>query len=823
MPQSLTLLIRSIQAGRFYSFVSVAGLSVAIAAIVLVGALARHELSYETNFAESDRIYRLNWINAGTGDRFATMFNPFSPPLAEEATEVEAAARVGVFEVLVARGAAGPDSPSSFEQVGFADPDFFGVFNFTFESGNAETALAAPDSLVLTRAGADKFFPGQTALGQRLTIENNQEMIVTAVLDEMPATTHFPFHFIVPLEKLRDIYDGAGWLDSWGSDQLYHYLLVNDGVTPEVMHARIMDFAERHIPYDDWNFEIALQALEDIHFTPDLQNEMPIQDTILNIVKSPRNKSDLTIFFAGALVLVLIASFNFMNLQVARGVGRSKQFGLLKVVGASSKNVFQRMMAESLVFAVVSLGVALVLVELCLGLFSNMLAVHLSWSDVFDREVIALVGLVTIALGMASGAYPAWIMASQKPGPVLKGEFKHGQGVNQIRHTLVLLQFTVSIILIAVALVIYAQISYSISAPLGFEAERTAIVQIGRSESRDDYETLRLRLLEHPDVASVSRASIIPTGNLSDGMSAYPQGSSPDDTVAMRMSMVDVDFFETFGMHMAAGRTYSEEFPADAFVFPNAENPTSNSSIIINEASAIRAGWANPADAIGKVMQTGFNSNGVELSMFMEIVGVVEDVHFRSLRSEVVPMIFFHGSGGGRMAVKLATDDTESFSSYMNEIWSDTVPEIPLQMSWLDESVSELYEQETRMLRLLSGVSIVAIGVACLGLFAVASLVTELRRKEVALRKVFGATITDIINLLSWSFLKFIMLANVVAIPIAWVYLSGWLTQFVYRIDLSLMHFLVPAVATIAVAWATVAAQAWTVARRSPIVSLRYE
>lgn len=823
MPQSLTLLIRSIQAGRFYSFVSVAGLSVAIAAVILVGALARHELSYEKHFDASERIYRLNWINAGTGDRFATMFNPFSPPLAEEATEVEAAARVGVFEVLLARGAIGSNSPSSFEQVGFADSAFFDVFNFNFANGSARTALDSPDSLVLTRAAADKFFPGESALGQSLTLENNQQMIVTAIIDEMPATTHFPFHFIVPLEKLRDIYNGAGWLDSWGSDQLYHYLRVRDGISTEAMHAGVMDFAERHIPYEDWDFEIVLQPLEDIHFTPDLQNEMPIRDTILNVVKSPRNKSDLTIFFAGALVLVLIASFNFMNLQVARGVGRSKQFGLLKVVGASSQNVFRRMMAESLVFAVLSLGVAMALVELFLGVFSDMLAVHLTWSDVFDPEVVVLVTIVTLALGLASGAYPAWIMASQKPGPVLKGEFKHGQGVHQIRHTLVLLQFTVSIILIAVALVIYAQISYSISAPLGFEPERTAIVQIGRSEARDDYETMRLRLLEHPDVVSVSRASIVPTGNLSDGMSAYPQGASPDDSVAMRLTVVDYDFFETFGMHMAAGRTYTRDFPADEFSFPNAENPVSRSGIILNEASALRAGWANPQDAVGQVMQNGFNMNGVEVSMLMEIVGVVEDVHFRSLRSEVVPMAFFMGSSGGRMAVKLSTDDTASFTAYMEDVWSETVPEIPLQMSWLDESVSELYEQETRMLRLLSGVSMIAIGVACLGLFAVASLVTELRRKEVALRKVFGATIRDIINLLSWSFLKFILLANLIAIPIAWVYLNGWLTQFVYRIDLGLMHFLLPAVATILVAWATVAAQAWTVARRSPILSLRYE
>lgn len=823
MPQALTLILRSIQAGRFYSFVSVIGLAIAIAAVILVSALTQHELAYEKNFPASERIYRLNWINGGTGDRFATMFNPFSPPFAEEIVEVDAATRVGAFEVLTERELPGSGGRlSNFELLGFVDPDFFRIFEFSFATGEAVTALDSPNSLVLTRAAAEKYFPGETAIGKSITLEDSLSMTVTAVLDEMPANTHFPFHFIVPMETARELFDGAGWLDAWGSDSVYHYVLAQDGVGPELLQRRAAEFAQRQVPYEDWDFEIAVQALEDIHFMPDLQNEMPMRDTILNIVKSPRQKSDLGLFIAGALVLVLIASFNFMNLQIARGVGRSKQLGLLKVVGASRWNVFQRMLAESLLFAVLSLLVALAVVELSLGLFGSTLAVSLSWSDVMQPGVIAIVALLTIALGLLSGAYPAWIMASQKPGLVLKGEFSHGQGVHQIRHVLVLLQFTVSIVLIAVSLVIYAQIQYSISAPLGFEPERTAIIQVGRREAEGDYETLRLRLLEHPDVTNVTRSSIIPTGNLSDGSSMYPQGGDPNNTIAMRSVAVDFDFFETYSMGMAAGRSYSRDFAADEFVFPSPENPVSRSGIIINEAAALRAGWADPDDAVGKIMQSGFNYDGTDVSFIMEIVGVVADVHFRSLRSEVVPMVFYLTPRGGRMAVKVSVE-SPAIAEYFETVWSETVPEIPLQMEWLGDSVAELYDQETRTLRLLAGVSLIAIGVACLGLFAVASLVTELRRKEIALRKVFGATIVDIVNLLSWRFLKAVLLANLLALPIAWLYLQDWLTAFVYRIDLGPQHLLFPAVATLLVAWATVAAQAWTVARNSPINSLRYE
>jgi len=348
MPQGLTLILRSIQAGRFYSVVSVAGLAIAIAAVILVSALTRHELAYEKHFTNYENIYRLNWINSGTGDRFATMFNPFSPPLAEQTVEIEAATRVGAFEVLLGRDApAGGERLNNFELVGFVDPDYFRIFEFGFSSGEPGTALSSPNSIVITRAAADKYFPGESAVGQSITLEDSTPMTVTAVLDEMPASTHFPFHFIVPLEMARELFDGAGWLDAWGSDSVYHYILAQDGVDPTLIQRRIDEFAEQQVPYEDWDFEIAMQALGDIHFMPDLQNEMPLRDTIRNIVKSPRQKSDLGLFIAGAVVLVLIASVNFMNLQIARGVGRSKQLGLLKVIGASRLNVFQRMLARS--------------------------------------------------------------------------------------------------------------------------------------------------------------------------------------------------------------------------------------------------------------------------------------------------------------------------------------------------------------------------------------------------------------------------------------------------------------------------------------------
>lgn len=824
MTQGLSLLMRSVLVGRFYSLISVFGLAIAIAAVILVSALLEHEYAYEDHYSASDRIYRLNWISHSTGDRFATMFNPFSEQLDDDAVEIEVATRVGTYEVLLDRSSiAEGEGPSGFELAAFADPTFFEVFDLRFLSGDAESALSLPGSLVLTQSAVEKYFPTGTPIGQTITLENDTILTVTAIIEDMPATTHFPFHFIMPLETLRDIYDGAGWLDNWGSDQLYHYLRLATGVSVDAAHERVMDFAQRHVPFEGWDFQIALQPLRDIHFSPDLQNEMSAQDSILNIGKTPRGESDLALFSAGAIILVLIASFNFMNLQIARGFGRSKQVGLLKVVGASRLKVFERMLSESVLFAVLALIVALMIVELGLGMFGQTIAVSLDWSDVMQPTVIAAVIGTTLALGLLSGVYPAWLMASQKPGLILKGEFSHGHGVSRIRQTLVLLQFTVSIILVVVSLGIYAQIKYSISAPLGFDSANTAVVSIGRPEVSGDYETLRVRIEEHPDVSLVSRATIIPTGNLSDGTTLDPDGGGPLEPVGVRLVTVEYDFLEALGVKMAAGRSFSRDFAADEFEFPSAENPVTRAGIVINEAASRRAGWSNPADAIGKEMRSEFEANGTPVTIIMSIVGVVRDVHYRSLRSEVVPMAFFMMKRGDNLIVKTNGNNTGSVITHIENVWRETVPEIPLQLEWMDDAVEKLYEQETRILSLMSGVSVIAIAVACLGLFAVASLVTQFRRREVALRKVFGATLPQVVNLLSWRFLKAVLLANLLAWPIAWMYMNSWLSNFAYRIDLNLSQFLIPGVMTFVIAYLTVAFQAWTVARKAPVHALRYE
>jgi putative ABC transport system permease protein len=827
MSQQFTIALRSIIKGRYYSLVSVAGLAIAITVVLLVALLVQHETSFDRDFASADSIYRVTWVDSGTGDRFATAFNPISPQMKIDFDEVKEVARLGVFEKTLQRisdkGSA--DSASiRYENIAMVDPQIFALFDLKFLAGGPES-LAQPNSMVLTQAAAEHYFPGENPMGKTLLLENKVTLTVSGLVSELPGTSHLTTHYFVPLETLRALHDGAGFIDRWGSDQFYHYVLLSDGVDASALAQQLPAFLERHDP--EWplgSVEIELQPLNSLHFITDMQNDMPVRDTVQNIIKAPRQATDLVLFSAGAFFLILVASFNFMNLQVARSIGRGKQVGMLKVLGANRRQVIGQILLESILLCGIAFILALVLVELVLGSFSEVLAVNLTWSNLLRPGFAGTALLLTFALGLLSGAYPALLMASQNPSQVMRGEFKLGQGAARVRSMLVVLQFTASVILIVVSLVFYAQIQFSLNAPLGFESENIAVIEMGRG-NRQHFDAMKARIETDPSVQAVTRASIYPSDNLSDGGGLMTEGGR--DEIVMRTVFADFGYFEALDIDVLAGRPFKAEFGADQFKFPSAETPNVDSGILINRSAARRAGWMNGEDAsaaIGQVMTTEHTMDGVLMTMRMHVVGVVEDVHFRSLRSEIVPMSYYLSGWGSKMAVRFNPGSERAQASrLLRDAWNDLVTGAPLRLTWLEDSVDELYAQEHRSLRLISSIALLAVVVACLGLFAVATLVTGLRTREIGLRKILGAGVRELVNMLSWQFLKPVLLANLIAWPLAWLYLNEWLQLFAYRVELNWMHFMLPAGLAIAIAWITVAGQALRVATSNPIRALRYE
>lgn len=827
MNQTLKLILRSIIKGRYYSLISVAGLSIAMAVVLLVALLVEHETSYDEGFAESDSIYRLTWQNNGTGDRFATMFNAFSKQMKIDFDEVEETARLGVYDLTLQRvdsNTSATGASMRYESIAMTDPTFFSMFDFEFVAGGPE-ALNQPNSIVMTQAGAERYFPGTDPMGQTLILENKLSLTVGGIVKELPGNTHFTLHYFVTMESLRGLYDGARFLDSWASDTLYHYVLLRDNVSIKQLEQQLPIFLERHD--HEWplgSVDIELQPLNQIHFTTDLQNDMPVRDTVQNVIKAPRQASDLALFAAGAFFLILVASFNFMNLQIARSIGRGKQVGMLKVFGADRRQVMGQILLESVILCGVALVVALVLLELSLGAFNQLLAVNLSWAQLLTPDMISMTLLLTLGLALLSSAYPALLMAGQKPAAVMKGEFKLGQGAGKVRSMLVLLQFAASVILIMVSLVISTQIQFSLNVPLGFNPNDVAVITLDR-RTGPHFEALRTRILELPGVQSINKSSVLPTDNLSDGGTLITEGSKRE--LAMRSVWTGYDYFQTLGIELIAGRAYSLDFSADMFAFPSAEKPRTLSGLIINEAAARRAGWMDGDDAsaaIGQLLGTEHDIDGVTMTMQFEVVGVVEDVHFRSLRSEIVPMSYTLTNYGRKIAIRFAegTDKLQA-AAQLEQAWNAVLTDVPLRMKWLEDSVDEMYAQEHRSLKLVSSIALLAVVVACLGLFAVATLVTGLQTKEIGIRKVLGAGIRQLVNLLSWQFLKPVLLANLLAWPLAWMYLDDWLQLFAYRVELNFLHFLLPASLAIFIAWVTVAGQALRVAMDNPIKALRNE
>lgn len=827
MNQSLTIAFRSIIKARFYSLVSVLGLGIAIAVVLLVALLVKHETSFDRAHVNADSIYRISWTDTGTGDRFATAFNPISPQMKTDFQEVEEAARLGVFEFSLQRTADNGVADSAsvrFENIAMVDPEFFSLFDFDFLSGGPES-LSQPDTIVLTQAGASHYFPGENPMGKTLLLGGKVALTVSGLVDEVPETSHITTHFFVPLETLRALYGGAGFIENWGSDLFFHYVLLREGADAMALSQQLPEFLHRHDP--DWpmgSVDIELQPLTSLHFVTDMQSDMPVRDTVRNITKAPRQTTDLLLFTAGAFFLVLVASFNFMNLQVARSINRGKQLGMLKVLGANRRQVVIQILLESVLLCGLSFAVALVLVEMSLERFASVLAVNLTWSQLLTPGFAGLALVSTLGLGLLSGAYPAVLMASQSPSQVMRGEFKLGHGAARVRSLLVLLQFSVSVILIAVSLVIYAQIRFSLSAPLGFDSENVAVVEMG-SGNRQHYDTLKSRIEVDPAVASMTRASIFPTDNLSDGGSLMTEGGK--DEIAMRRVTVDYGYFQTLGIDVVAGRSFNANFGEDRFNFPSEDNPVVDAGILISRAAARRAGWMNGDDgslAVGQVMTAEHTMDGVLMTMRMHVVGVVEDVHFRSLRSEIVPMSYYLSGWGSQVAVRFEPGTRRAEADrILREAWDGLSTGTPLRLDWLEDSVDELYAQEHRSLQLISSIALLAVVVACLGLFAVATLVTGLRTREIGLRKILGAGVRELVNMLSWQFLKPVLLANLVAWPLAWLYLNDWLQLFAYRVDLQWSHFIVPASVATAIAWVTVAGHALRVAMNNPIEALRYE
>ena len=815
----LTIALRHLSTHKLYSAINIVGLAVGLTCVILIATFVRHELSFDKSWKNSGSIYRISrdfYGGEGSPALFLAANAPQVVPLMKNdfPDVIEAGARIFGGRLLVAR-----DDQAFYESnFRLTDPDLFRIFDFEWQAGDPATALAEPFTVVLTESMAVKYFGDEDPMGQTLTVENQMPVKVTGVVADLPENTHLKFEFLASLETMRTAF-GDGFFENWGSNNFHSYFLLREGHSIEELESQFVAFMNKHYREgaDAWTGLTAF-PVEDIYLKSDREFEYSPEGS-MNAVYT---------FGAIALFILLIACINFMNLSTARSAQRAKEVGMRKVMGASHRQLVLQFLGESILLALIAVVIAVALAELLLPGFNAMIDRELSFPYLSDARVVAaLIGLA-LFVGIAAGSYPAFYLSAFRPAPVLKGDFTRGAGGAVFRKILVVAQFAISIALIIATAIVFAQMRYAGGLDLGYQKEHVVVLQgSARGGLGSQWEAMRERFVANPQIVSATASNLVPGNQNTNSFGVRYEGGDPEGR-GMPFMLVDFDFFETYDIDVLAGRTFSREFGTDVSIMPDEENPMTNGAYVVNRMAARQMGWS-PDEAIGKWFEVA-RARDFAQSVRGPIIGVVEDIYFESVHTAQKPVVYLiappnlFGSPWRRAAsLRLTGTDIAATLAAIDETWAEMAPDLPLKRRFLDDSIEALYQDEARQARMFTAFSGLAVFIACLGLFGLASFTTERRTKEIGVRKVFGGSVMDIVRLLTGEFSRLVLLANLIAWPLAWYFMRDWLANFAYRIDMSPWVFLGSALLALVIAWLTVGGLAARAASVRPALALRYE
>ena len=789
----LKIALRNIKKAKGYALINISGLTVGMTCCILILLWVRDELSFDRFHENAEVIYRITEHQYNSsGDYFPVAVTPW--PLAEalknDFPEIVESARLRIWPNRLI----GYEDKKFYEDHFVAvDPSFLNLFDFPLVKGDINTALTEPNTILITEETAVRYFGNEDPIGKVLTFHNRYSFEVTGVLENTPRNSHIKFDFLVPFEStLREF----GWSDSWGDNSYTTYIQLAENASPQQISEKIYNLITKVSPQT--GTRLILQPLIDIHLR---------SDYAIDLYGHTENKAIyVTAFSVIAMFILLIACINFMNLSTARSEKRSKEVGLRKVVGASRPNIITQFYGESLFMTVISFLLSMLLVYLFLPAFNNVSGKLLTLDSI--KEPVFLLGLLGILLitGLVSGSYPALVQSSFKPVDSIKGRglgLSSGTRKPLFRRVLVIIQFTLSVILIVGTLFVHKQINYMLNKELGYEKD-SIIYFIKRAEVRRQYDAFKAELLRDPNITGVTTSSDIPTytvHSFSGGLSW--EGKDPETSFLMHHYSIDHDFIETFNMKMTEGRNFSKAFPVD----------DSTKSFIVNETAVKAMGLKDP---VGSRFQMWGNDG--------QIVGVVKDFHYKSLQKEIEPLVMrIDPSRDSYVFVKFRPEQNQEAIASVRNVYGSFNPDYPLDFSFLDESVALLYDSEQKTRTIFDYFTIIAIMISCLGLYGLAAYMAQQKTKEIGVRKVLGASITNIVSNLSKEFIILVFMANAVAWPLAYLAMTKWLNNFAYRVNLNVWIFVLSGLSAMAIALFTVSFQSVKAAAANPVEALRYE
>ncbi|MVM30784.1 FtsX-like permease family protein [Spirosoma sp. HMF4905] len=811
----LKIAYRNLLRQKGFSLINIVGLTVGLTCCFLILLFVRHELSYDTFQQKYDRIYRVTYLPkfAGLEQPLALTPPPAAPLLPANFSEIETSARLVRYSATIEVADARPDQHVKYdeERFFFGDSTLLDIFTFHFRQGNPHTALKDKFTVVITDDIATKYFGKENPLGKTLLYEGKHPLRVTGVVDKFPDNSHVHIDLLSNYETMYATESEAvrqNLAQNWVISHGYTYVLLRPGKSAETVNARFPQFLLTHATKQyAKDIVYALEPLRDIHLRSNAQN-------------TPEPAGSMTylyVFIGIALMTLLIACINFVNLSTARSLKRAKEVGIRKVLGSEKQQLIAQFIGESMLLSVVALFFSLILISVLLPVLNNLTGKSLTLSYLLsDGWLLVLFVGVALLTGLLSGSYPAFFVSNFQPIATLKGSFVSGKAKGgAVRQVLLGVQFVASIALIIGTLVAFQQLDYMQNRPLGFDKTFMITANTRNDKitnvfaNRNDSTYLRLRtfreiLLSNPHIQQVTLAN----RQMGDGAirrNVVPEGHKPDDNLFIGTVAVDHNFAQTYGLKFVAGRDFSEAYPTDK-----------TAAFLINETGVKQFGWKSPTEAIGK----SINLEGKD----GKIVGVLKDFHNQSLLDPIEGLLVSVDQPRlSLFSIKIQAQDKAETLKFIQQEWDKYFPEKGFSYQFLDERLAQLYEREQRLSKLIGYFAGLAILLSCLGLYGLVSLVTQQKTKEIGIRKVLGASVSSIVSLLSKDFVILVLVALVIASPLAWWAMNKWLAGFTYKIDIEWWMFALAGVLTVLVALLTVSFQSIKAALMNPVKSLRSE
>ena len=789
----LVISFRNIVKNKWFSLINLAGLAVGMACFVLILAYVRFELSYDRFHDKSDRIFRIISREASPRADVVEFFSGtpdvLAPALTADIPEINRTTRICTFfgeEVVL------QNEEKCFVESGlFADGQFLEVFSFPLLRGDEKSALIAPGSIVITRNVARELFGEADPIGKPILFKGSYlryDLVVTGVLKDVPANSHLQFEFLISVETMRVDKSNGYMFNTWDVANFVTYAELADPKAKTAVEQKFPAFIKKYAK-DETGVQLVLQPLKDIHLRSQIRGELATNNEIRTV----------RLFSAIALVLLLIAGFNYVNLTTARSAARSKEIGVRKVTGAGRRQLFEQFLEESLVTAFAALAPALALIRLFWPRFKSLIGISLDFRYLLGPGLLALIFGTALLVGIFSGIYPALVLSGFPPVRALRDFARAGRKGSFLRSILVVLQFSASIILIIGTTIIWRQMNFIRSKNLGYDREHVVVIPVREKETEKAAEAIRSEYLEYPEVLGVSLTSGLPTNIRSRYLNTRFQRDNGEN-VAMDICFdyVDENFLDVFKIELARGRNFSKGFGGD------------KSAVLLNESAVRAVGWKDP---IGKKVPFG-----------PQVVGVVKDFYFASFHTKIEPLALqFSPGGAGNIAVRIRPGNLPRTLARLKAGFESKTRSQPFDYFFLDDAFNRLYQKEMRAGEIFRIFAFLTIIIACLGLSGLTAFAVERRTKEIGIRKVLGASVPRLMTLLTKEFAALVLIANLLAWPVAYFAMNKWLQNFAYKINLSLVIFLGAAAGALLIALVTISFQTSRAALANPVDTLRYE